>query len=105
MTMQPVIAVTERRLLSPSERWGKLVSPLQEQLVTSGLGRVLDFEMLQQKQAESGYCAAEEVAVELVHRGYGQRLVEGVIAAAGISPGRPAMPSRWAGYHCADYFS
>src|SRR5262245_60504655 len=103
--MNPVIVVTELRRVSPSERWGKLVSPLQEQLAASGLGRVLDFEMLKQNQAECGYCAVEELAVELAHRGYGRKLVEGVIVAAGIAPGKPIMPSRWIGYHCEDYFS
>lgn len=103
--MHPVIVVTELRLLSPGERWGKLVSPLEERFVASGLGRVLDFEMLQRETAELGYCAAEEVAVELVHREYGRKLVDGVITAAGIAPGSPVMPSRWIGYHCEDYFS
>lgn len=100
-----VIVVTELGLLAAGERWEKLVSPLEEQLVASGLGRVLDFEILRGETAEVGYCAAEEVAVELMHMGYGRELVDGVIAAAGISPGRPVVPSRWLGYHCEDYFS
>jgi hypothetical protein len=100
-----MIVVTELRLLPPEERWRKFVSPLAEQLVASGLGRVLDFEALQRQTADLGYCAAEEVAVELAHRGYGRELVDGIIAAAGIAPGRPVMPSRWRGYHCEDYFA
>jgi hypothetical protein len=31
--------------------------------------------------------------------------VDGVIAAAGIAPDRPVVPSRWLAYHCQDYFS
>jgi hypothetical protein len=103
--MHPVIAVTELRLLSPSERWGQLVSPLEEALVASGLGRVLDFETLQRETSKLGYCTAEEVAIELTHRGSGRELVDGIINAAAISPGNPVMPSRWIGYHCDDYFS
>lgn len=103
--MHPVIIVTELGRLSPHERWEKLVAPLQEQLVASGLGRVLDFETLRRETAELGSCAAEEVAVELVHRGYGRELVDGVVAAAGIPPGSPIMPARWHGYRCEDYFS
>ena len=109
--MHPVIVVTELGLLSPHERWEKLVSPLEEQLVASGLGRVLDFETLRRETAELGYCAAEEVAVELAHQPtsmaheYGRELVDGVLAAAGIPPGRPVMPSRWLGFHCEGYFS
>jgi hypothetical protein len=107
--MHPVIVVTELRLLPPGERWQKLVAPLEAQLVASGLGRVLDFDVLQRETAEIGYCAAEEVAVEvtvaLMHLGYLRDLVDSVIAAAGISPGSPVQPARWLGYHCDDYFS
>lgn len=103
--MDPLIVVTEVGLLPPRERWGKLVSPLEEQLIASGLGRVLDFETLRRETAELGYCAAEEVAVELRHMGYGRELVDAVIAAAGIPPGSPVVASRWLGYHCEEYFS
>ena len=70
--MHPVIVVTELGLLPSGERWEKLVVPLQEQLVESGLGRVLDFERLQRETAGLGYFPAEEVAVELRHLGYGR---------------------------------
>ena len=103
--MGPVIVVTELRLLTQEERWGKLVAPLEEELASSGLGRVLDFETLQAEVSELGYCAAGEVVVELRHRGYGRDVVDGVLAAAGIPPGRPVVPSRWLGYHCEEYFS
>ena len=73
--------------------------------LTHAHGRVLEFETLQRQTADLGYCAAEELAVELTRRGYGRELVDGVIAAAGISPGSPVMPWRWRGYHCEDYFS
>jgi hypothetical protein len=49
-----VIVVTEVGLLPPNERWRKLILPLQEQLVGSGLGRVLDFETLQRRPPMSG---------------------------------------------------
>jgi hypothetical protein len=64
-----------------------------------GLGRVVDFETLERETAEFGYCAAEEVVVELAHRGYGRELVDGIIIAAGISPGSPIMPSGCDGIH------
>ena len=103
--MHPVIVLTELGLLSPSERWGKLVSPLEEQLVAAGLGRVLEFDTLRRETAALGYCRAEEVAIELAHQGYGRKLVEGVISAAGITPGRSIVPLRWLSYHCENYFS
>jgi len=102
--MHPVIVVTQLGLIPPGERWGKLVAPLEEHLVASGLGRVLDFETLRQETADGGYCPAEEVAVELTHLGYGRELMEGVLAAAGVSVREPVMPSRWRGYHCEEYF-
>ena len=103
--MHPVIVITEVGLLSPTERWEKLVSPLEEQLVASGLGRVLDIEALRRETAELGTAEQKEVAVELVHWGYGRELVNEVISAAGIPPRGPVMPKRWLGYHCQDYFS
>ncbi len=103
--MNPVIVVTEVGSLAPQERWGKLVSPLDESLIASRLGRVLDFETLQSETAKLGHCIAEEVAVELRHLGYGRELVNGVIAAAGILPGSTTMPSRWRTFRCDDYFS
>ena len=43
--MLPVIVVTELGLLSPGERWGRLVAPLEQQSAASGLGRVLAIEL------------------------------------------------------------
>lgn len=107
--MRPVIVVTEVGFLSPSERWDKLVAPLQEEFAAGGLGRVLDFETLQRETAELGYCPAEEVALELVRSGYDQgyarELLDRVLAAAVIAPGRLVLPSRWLTYHCEDYFA
>lgn len=100
-----LIVITELRLLSPSERWEKLISPLQERLVGSGLGRVLDFDLMREETTELGYCPAEELAVELKHQGYGRELVDGVIRAAGVPPAKPIAPSRWLSYHCEEYFS
>jgi hypothetical protein len=103
--MLPVIVVTELSALAPADRWMKLVLPLAEQLAESGLGRILELELLERETAELGYCPAEEVAVELRHFDYGRELVDGVLAAAGLPPGHPVMPLRWRGYHPDDYFS
>jgi hypothetical protein len=103
--MYPLYVITELRTLLPQERWIKLVAPMQEQLIWSGLGRVVDFEVLQQATEELGYCPAEEIAVELVNDAYGRDLVKDVLSDAGISPGRPVQPIRWRDYHCDEYFS
>ena len=96
--MSAVIVPTELAVDPPKERFGRSSSlPLQEQLVETGLGRVLDFESLRRTTAELGHCPAEEAAVELVNEGYGRELVAAILSDAGIMP-RTFYPLRWAEY-------
>ena len=103
--MHPVVVVTELRSLRPGERWQQLVLPLEQQLTESGLGRVLDFDSLHRQTVDLGYCAAEEVAVELRNFNYGRDLISRMLAEAGIPPQQPVMPARWQGFGCEEYFS
>jgi hypothetical protein len=103
--MYPVIVVTEVGRLPAEERWGRLIAPLEEQLGDSGLGRVLDFEAFRREADELGRCAADEVAVELRHLGYGRELVDAVLASAGVPSGPATMPARWRSYGAEEYFT
>ena len=103
--MYPVIVVTELGSLPPTERWQRLVLPLEQRLTDGGLGRVLEFDALRRQAAEFGYCSAEEVAVELSHLDYGRELISHLLADAGIPPQQPVIPARWQHYPCEEYFS
>ncbi|MFN3652853.1 MAG: hypothetical protein ACK47B_25020 [Armatimonadota bacterium] len=103
--MRQVIVVTELRQLPPEERWQKLVLPLAQELLESGLGSIPEFDNLQREFAARGTCPAEEVAVQLTHLAYGRELVDRVLSTAGIAPGCPEMPLRWRDFHCQDYFA
>jgi len=97
--MHPVIVITEIRQLPRSKRWEKFVAPLQQRLIASGLGRVLDFDSLHQQHGD-----VEEIAVELAHPTYGRELVDRVFKDAGITPGEVVLPQRWHCYGCEEYF-
>ena len=102
--MNYVIVVSELQQLPPPKRWSMLVAPLAEELDNSGLGRIIDLDCLRREANELGRIEAEELAVELVHLGYGRELVKDVVSAAGLKPCKPETPKRWLDYHCEDYF-
>jgi hypothetical protein len=103
--MSTVIVISELHQVPPAERWSRLIVPLSEELESSGLGRILDFDTLRQQAIEFGRIDAEELAVELVDLGYGRELVKRVISAAGVKRRKAETPKRWLDYRCQEYFS
>jgi hypothetical protein len=103
--MAKIIVVTGLDQLPPAERWPRLIAPLAEELADSGLGELPDLEALRRDADRRSFLEATEVAVNLVHFGYGRQLVDRVVEAAGVKPQRRAVPTRWHDYGCADYFA
>jgi hypothetical protein len=91
--------------LPQSQRWEKLVQPLSTELVQSGLGGVLNLDTLQREKEEHGRVESEEIAIEFADTGYGRKLLEQIVTAAGFKWAKPATPKRWLDYNCEDYYS
>lgn len=102
--MRGIVVITGLDQLPPTERWLHLVAPLAAELADSGLGHLPDLDALR-SEAEGGSPGPTEVAVYLVNLDYGRQLIGRVAERAGIQPRAGAVPERWRGFGCADYFS
>jgi hypothetical protein len=101
--MRGIVVVTGLDQLPPAERWPRLVAPLAAELADSGLGHLPDLEALR-SDAAGGNPGPAEVAVDLANFDYGRQLISRVVEEAGIRPRPGAVPERWRGFGCSDYF-
>jgi hypothetical protein len=102
--MRGIVVVTGLDQLPPTERWPRLVAPLAAELAGSGLGHMPDLDALRREAVGNGALGSTEVAVHLANLDHGRRLVCRAVESAGVRPHAGAMPERWRGYSCSDYF-
>src|SRR5438477_182296 len=95
--MAKIIMVTGLDQLAPTERWGRVIALLTEELECSGLGALPDLETLRREADHRGIVESTEVAVTLVNFDYGQegsfrcRTMRQVSSLAGVALGRPCF--------------
>jgi hypothetical protein len=102
--MAKLIVVTGLDQVPPTERWQRLVAPLADELVHSGLGELPELESMRREAKQRGSLEATEVAVTLARLDYGIALVDRVVATSGIKRIKPVHPARWRTYDCGEYF-